>query len=129
MLRPICTLTSSATRDVGQKEQRHEQFSGSGFEMTDFSKARLYVDGKLRAAANGATYPDINPWTGEVFAVAPDASVADMDEAIAAARRAFDETGWSTDRALRVAVVRRFTVLMKGGRDRLAELARKEGGA
>jgi aldehyde dehydrogenase (NAD+) len=97
--------------------------------MTGNPKARLYINGKLREAANGATYPDINPWTGEVFAVAPDASVADMDEAIAGARRAFDETEWANDRAMRVEMVRRFAELMKRGRDRLAELARNEGGA
>jgi len=103
--------------------------AGEDFEMTDFSKARLYIDGKLRDAANGATYPDINPWTGEVFAMAPDASVADMEEAIAAACRAFDETTWSTDRAMRVKLLRRFTEIMKRRRDELAELARKECGS
>jgi acyl-CoA reductase-like NAD-dependent aldehyde dehydrogenase len=37
----------------------------------------------------------VNPATGEVFAEVPDGSVADMDRAIAAARRVADEGSWA----------------------------------
>ena len=60
---------------------------------------RMLIDGKLVAADR--TYPSVNPATGEVLDQAPDASVADAEAAIAAARRAFDTTGWSTDVAFR----------------------------
>jgi aldehyde dehydrogenase (NAD+) len=60
---------------------------------------RMLIDGKLVAADQ--TYPSINPATGEVLDYAPDASVADARAAIAAARRAFDTTSWSTDVAFR----------------------------
>jgi len=39
------------------------------------------------------------PATEEVLGTAPEATVADADRAVAAARRAFDTTGWSTDAA------------------------------
>jgi len=56
---------------------------------------RLYIDGTWTDAAGGATYAVINPATEAVIARAPDASPADMDKAIAAARRAFDDGPWA----------------------------------
>ena len=64
------------------------------------------IDGMLVPASNGATYPIINPATGTEIGVAPDGTAADMDSAIAAARRAFDETDWSTNTELRVRCIR-----------------------
>ena len=49
----------------------------------------------------GKRFDNINPATEEVLGETADAGHDDMDRAIAAARRAFDETDWSTDRALR----------------------------
>ncbi|WP_435747497.1 aldehyde dehydrogenase [Nocardioides sp. SYSU DS0663] len=68
--------------------------------------AQQLVDGKLVPASDGATYEILAPATGEVIGHAPDGSAADVDAAIAAARRAFDETEWSTDVALRVRCLR-----------------------
>jgi aldehyde dehydrogenase (NAD+) len=62
---------------------------------------RLLIDGALRESAGGARFENVDPSTGEVIGTCADASAADMDAAIAAARRAFDETGWSTDAAFR----------------------------
>ena len=68
--------------------------------------ARLLVDGVLTAASDGASYPILNPATGAEIGRAPDATAADVDAAIAAARRAFDETDWSTNTELRVHCLR-----------------------
>jgi aldehyde dehydrogenase (NAD+) len=62
---------------------------------------RMFVDGKLVASSSGALFADIDPATEEVVGVTADGSGADMDAAIAAARRAFDRTGWSRDPAFR----------------------------
>ena len=97
--------------------------------MPLFPDGKLYIDGRLRDAAGGATYEDISPWTGQVIGHAPDAAAADMDEAIAAARRAFDESDWSTDHARRRELVRAFGEALKANRDRLADLARHEVGS
>jgi aldehyde dehydrogenase (NAD+) len=64
-------------------------------------ETRLFIDGRLRDAATGQTANNINPATEEVLGVAADAGAADMDEAIAAARRAFDTTDWATNRDFR----------------------------
>jgi aldehyde dehydrogenase (NAD+) len=68
--------------------------------------AQLLIDGKLRDATGGATFDIVNPATEEVIGVAPAAGGADVDAAIAAARRAFDETDWSTNLELRLHCLR-----------------------
>ncbi|MDO6414569.1 aldehyde dehydrogenase family protein [Sphingomonas sp. BIUV-7] len=97
--------------------------------MTLFSDGQLYIAGKLRDAEGGAKYEDIGPWTGEIVAYAADASAADMEEAIAAARHAFDETDWSTNIALRRKLVKKLGEALKAERERLSEIARHEVGA
>ena len=62
---------------------------------------RMLIDGELVKAEGGRTYDNINPATEEVIGVVADASTADMHRAIKAARRAFDETDWSTNKELR----------------------------
>ncbi len=63
---------------------------------------RLLIDGQLRVATGGATYDNVNPATEEVIGQAADAGPDDIEAAIVAARRAFDETDWSTNLDLRV---------------------------
>jgi len=61
----------------------------------------MLIDGELVEAESGATFDNVNPTTEQVIGSVADASVPEMRRAIAAARRAFDETDWSTNRALR----------------------------
>src|SRR5215470_6943999 len=56
---------------------------------------RMYVDGTWTDATGGKTYDIINPATEEVIARAPSASLADLECAITAARRAFDDGPWT----------------------------------
>ncbi|MCD4524292.1 aldehyde dehydrogenase family protein [Nocardioides sp. cx-173] len=74
--------------------------------MAGWHEDRLLIDGELVTAEGGRTYENISPSTEEVLGVAADATVGDTRRAIAAARRAFDETDWSTDRDLRVRCLR-----------------------
>jgi aldehyde dehydrogenase (NAD+) len=67
---------------------------------------QMLIDGKLVEAGDQATYPIVNPATGEVIGQAPDATADDVDAAISAARRVFDETDWSTNVQLRVRCLR-----------------------
>ncbi|WAL68331.1 aldehyde dehydrogenase [Amycolatopsis cynarae] len=64
------------------------------------SSSRLLVDGELRAGGAGE-FPTVNPATEEILGFAADADARDLDAAIGAARRAFDETGWARDPAFR----------------------------
>ncbi|MCB1016528.1 MAG: aldehyde dehydrogenase family protein [Acidimicrobiales bacterium] len=63
---------------------------------------RLLIDGELVAAEGGRTFETLNPATGEVLTTVADATTGDADRAVAAARRAFDETDWATNRERRV---------------------------
>ncbi len=67
---------------------------------------RLLIDGELVHATGNRTYENINPATEEVIGVAADAGPDDIERAIAAARRAFDETEWSRDHSLRARCLR-----------------------
>jgi aldehyde dehydrogenase (NAD+) len=64
-------------------------------------EGRLFVDGRLRESSTGRTVDNVNPATEELLGVATDAGAEDMDEAIAAARRAFDTTDWATNHEFR----------------------------
>ena len=55
--------------------------------MTILPEAKLYIDGEIRGAEGGKTYDVLGPWTGDVVTKAADASAADVEAAIAAARR------------------------------------------
>nr|MCH9728577.1 aldehyde dehydrogenase family protein [Actinomycetes bacterium] len=65
----------------------------------------LLIDGEL-TAGRGGTFTTINPATEEPLGEAADATGDDMDRAVAAARRAFDESDWSRDVELRVQCLR-----------------------
>jgi phenylacetaldehyde dehydrogenase len=58
-------------------------------------KHRMYIGGKFVNAASGKTLPVYNPATAEVMAHVPEAEAVDVDQAVRAARRAFDEGPWS----------------------------------
>ncbi len=91
--------------------------------------ALLYIDGTLRGAEGGKTYDNIGPWTGEVVGKAADASAADVEEAIVAARRAFDTTDWSTNHEKRFALITKLYDLFVANQDRLKDIVRHEAGA
>jgi phenylacetaldehyde dehydrogenase len=56
---------------------------------------RMLIDGRFVPAASGKTFPVYNPATGEVIARVPEAETEDVDRAVSAARRAFDDGPWS----------------------------------
>jgi aldehyde dehydrogenase (NAD+) len=74
--------------------------------MTLAGESRLLIDGKLVNATGGRTYPNVNPATEEVIGQVADATREDMDRAIAAARRAFDTTDWSSNLSKRAVCLR-----------------------
>ncbi|MGB8365825.1 MAG: aldehyde dehydrogenase family protein [Rhizomicrobium sp.] len=97
--------------------------------MSILPEAKLYIDGVLRRAAGDKTYDRIGPWTGEPVGKAADASPEDVEAAVAAARRAFDKTDWSTNHAFRLELVKKLYGLLEANHERLAMLARHEAGA
>ncbi|WP_166903509.1 aldehyde dehydrogenase family protein [Mycobacterium sp. DL440] len=88
---------------------------------------RLLIDGRLIEASK--VFPSINPATGAVLGHAPDASVADTEAAVAAARRAFDNTDWSTNVELRIRCLEQLHQVLIEHRDELAHLLITEAGS
>jgi aldehyde dehydrogenase (NAD+) len=84
-----------------------------------WTEERMFVDGHLRPAESGRMFENVNPATEEVIGWAADGSERDMDAAIGAARRAFDETSWSTDLAFRVRCLRQLSAALGNFADQL----------
>ena len=63
-------------------------------ELSEDVRTRFFVDGTWRVPATSQRFDLISPVTEELTLSVPAASHADMDAAITAARRAFDEGKW-----------------------------------
>jgi len=81
------------------------------------------IDGQLVDARDGATTDLLDPTTGEAFATAPRSSEADVDMALTAARRAFDEDWRDTTPSERSRALLRIADALE---DRGEELVRLE---
>ena len=91
-------------------------------------ETKLLIDGELVSAASGNTYPNINPATEEIMGEVADAGPEDMERAIAAARRAFDETDWSTNHTFRHKCLEQLKAgLLAGMEDFKQEIAAETG--
>jgi acyl-CoA reductase-like NAD-dependent aldehyde dehydrogenase len=55
---------------------------------------RLYIEGTWQDSEGDAVLTVLNPATEEVIGAVPDATAGDVNRAVAAARRAFDEGPW-----------------------------------
>ena len=84
-------------------------------------ESRMLIDGKLVEAETGKTFENVNPATEEVIGQVADASKADMRRAIDGARRAFDETNWSTDRDFRKMCLEQLQEALEAEREELRE--------
>jgi len=80
---------------------------------------RMLIDGEL--VETDATFANVNPATEEVIGHVSDGSAREMGDAIAAARRAFDETDWSTNRALRKRSLEQLQEALEAEREELRE--------
>ena len=81
-----------------------------------------YIDGKT-VEGKGGTIPVFDPATGQVLAHVPDATAAEVDAAVAAARRAFSEGPWPKMRpADREAILMRLSQLIEKHGEELAQI-------
>ena len=83
-------------------------------------ETRMLIDGELVDGEAG-TFTNINPATEEVLGSVSDASTADMQRAIDAARHAFDHSDWSTDRALRKRCLEQLQTALEAEREEIRE--------
>lgn len=92
-------------------------------------ETRLFIDGELVPAASGKTYDNLSPATEEVIGKAADAGPEDMEQAIAAARRVFDETDWSTNHAFRLNCIRQLRDGLRAVQEEFKQQISAESGA
>ena len=57
---------------------------------------QMLIDGQWVDSASGKTFPVYDPSTGETIADVAEGDAEDINRAVAAARRAFDEGPWSS---------------------------------
>jgi acyl-CoA reductase-like NAD-dependent aldehyde dehydrogenase len=89
-----------------------------------------HIDGKWVDAADGERFDVFNPATGEVIATAPDSKPADVDAAVAAARRTFDSGTWwpGTPARDRGRILLRASEIIRREHERLARLEALDSG-
>lgn len=89
----------------------------------------MYIDGRWVESDSGKSFDILNPATEEVIATAPDASVAELERALQAARAAFDEGPWPrTAPRERARVLDQIADGLEARRDHLRELLTAEVG-
>jgi acyl-CoA reductase-like NAD-dependent aldehyde dehydrogenase len=87
-------------------------------------RSQAFIDGRFVAAADGATFAAISPRDGSVIAEVARGGPEDIDRAVRAARRAFEQGRWAlADPAERKRVLLALAALMS---DHLEELAQLE---
>ena len=97
--------------------------------QTPLAAAKLWIDGASVDALDGATYDDVDPAGGEVFARIARGSADDVDRAVTAARRAFDDGPWPRATvAQRAKVLRTLAELLVSHREELATLESRDAG-
>jgi acyl-CoA reductase-like NAD-dependent aldehyde dehydrogenase len=86
-------------------------------------RTELFVDGRYRPAASGRTFDDIAGRDGSRIAQVAEGGVEDVDRAVAAARRSFDDRRWSDQPPMaRKRVLLRLAELIRENLDELALL-------
>lgn len=84
---------------------------------------QLLINGQFIDSASGKTFPTIDPRTGEVIAHVAEGDAEDIDRAVKAARKAFDEGPWPRMTAYeRSRILYRFADLIEKHNDEIAAL-------
>src|SRR5258706_6146274 len=89
---------------------------------THVQEFQLYIGGRSLPAASGATYESINPYTGKPWTLVPEASIADVDHAVAAAQAALDGEWGALNGFARAALLRRLAAIIPQHAEQLARL-------
>ena len=89
-----------------------------------------FIDGKWVDSLDGSRFDVFNPATGEVIATVPDSKADDVERAIDAARRTFDEGTWwpGTSERERGRILLRAAEIVRRERERLARLESTDSG-
>ncbi|XP_065000726.1 aldehyde dehydrogenase family 2 member B7, mitochondrial-like isoform X2 [Musa acuminata AAA Group] len=85
--------------------------------------SQLLINGKFVDSASGKTFPTLDPRSGEVIAQVAEGDAEDVNRAVTAARKAFDEGPWPRMTAYeRSRILNRFADLIEKHNDEIAAL-------
>ena len=89
-----------------------------------------FIDGKWVDARDGERFDVFDPATGEVIATAPDSKAVDVEVAVDAARRTFDDGGWwpGTPARERGRILLRAAEIVRREHERLARIESLDSG-
>jgi acyl-CoA reductase-like NAD-dependent aldehyde dehydrogenase len=106
--------------------------AGKAAKAPDFLKGpakQLLINGKWQPAKSGKTFETVNPATEQVLTRVAEAGQADVDEAVKAARKAFEEGPWPRMRpAERAKYLMKLADLIEAHSAELARLDTLDGG-
>lgn len=89
----------------------------------DVKYTQLLINGQFVDAASGKTFPTYDPRTGDVIAQVAEGEAEDINRAVAAARKAFDEGPWPKMTAYeRARILLKFADLVEKHSEELAAL-------
>jgi acyl-CoA reductase-like NAD-dependent aldehyde dehydrogenase len=98
-------------------------------EQRDRYRPQLYIGGKWHDAEGGATFDALDPSSNEVLGAVAKASARDVNDAVAAARGAFESGAWrEMSGGERGAILRKVAELIRERADMLAELETRDVG-
>ena len=89
---------------------------------------RMLIDGELQHTASGALFDVVHPASEQVAGQATDGTVADVERAVGAARRAFDTTDWSRDVEFRYHCLKQLQDALERNKERLRRIVVTEVG-
>jgi (Z)-2-((N-methylformamido)methylene)-5-hydroxybutyrolactone dehydrogenase len=89
---------------------------------------QMVVDGQAADAVSGRTFATLDPYRGQPWATVPDGDAADVDLAVAAARRALSGPWGQTSGFARAKLLRRLGDLIARDADALAALETRDSG-
>ncbi len=93
------------------------------------NKHRMLIDGARMDAASGEFFESINPFTAQPWALIPRGGKADVDRAVAAAKKAFYGNAWrGLTASARGGLLRKLGDLVAAEADRLAEIETTDNG-
>ncbi len=92
-------------------------------------QTKMLIDGKWVDSVSGKTFETLNPSTGKVIANVAEGDKADVDKAVKAARRAFDQGPWRKMNAReRGRLLTRLSELVEENKEELAQLETLDNG-
>ena len=120
---PPLTIEDDAARHVARPDHRHHPRDPMTQTTATVITVANYIDGGWAQAASGATIESRDPANGDLVAIAPRSGVEDLDAAIAAARRTFDDGAWpATSGRERASILMELAGLLRAEAEPLARL-------